>query len=64
MSSAVTAAYQFDKMILLLKTWMQVIPLPITLAIVAGSAGLVVLLTSGWVISVWKVSTQGVKTNE
>lgn len=64
MSSAVTAAYQFDKMIHLLKAWMQVIPLPITLAIVAGSAGLVVLLTSGWVISVWKVSTQGVKTNE
>jgi hypothetical protein len=64
MSSAVTAAYQFDQMIQLLKTWMQVIPVPITLAIVAGSAGLVVLLTSGWVISVWKVSTQGVKANE
>jgi hypothetical protein len=64
MASAVHAAYQFDTMIHLLKAWMQVIPLPITLAIVAGSASLVVLLTSGWVISVWKVSTQGVKANE
>jgi len=48
----------------MVKTWMHYIPLPITLAIVAGSASLVVLLTSGWIISVWKVSTQGVKTNE
>ena len=64
MASAVQAAYQFDTMLHLMKTWLQVIPLPITLAIVAGSASLVVLLTSGWVISVWKVTTQGVKANE
>ncbi|GAP20247.1 hypothetical protein [Leptolinea tardivitalis] len=64
MSSTIQAAFQLDNMLQMVKTWMHYIPLPITLAIVAGSASLVVLLTSGWIISVWKVSTQGVKTNE
>lgn len=64
MTSTINMAFQFDTMLHLLKTWAQIIPLPITLAIIAGSASLVVLLTSGWIISVWKVSTQGVKANE
>jgi hypothetical protein len=64
MGSIIGAAFQLDSMLHLIKAWIQIIPLPITLAIIAGSASLVVLLTSGWVISVWKISTQGVKTNE
>jgi hypothetical protein len=64
MSSVINAAFQLDSMLHLIKAWIQIIPLPITLAIFAGSASLVVLLTSGWIISVWKISTQGAKTNE
>jgi hypothetical protein len=64
MASTITAAFLLDSILQLIKTWLQIIPLPIILAIVAGSAGLVVLLTSGWIISVLKISAQGVKANE
>lgn len=64
MTSTINAVFQLDTMLQLIKTWLQIIPLPIILAIVAGSASLVVLLTSGWIISVLKISAQGVKTNE
>lgn len=64
MNSTINAAFQLDSLIQLIMTWIQVIPLPIILAIAAGSASLVILLTSGWVLSVWKISTQGVKVNE
>ncbi|NMB56153.1 MAG: hypothetical protein GYA15_15790 [Leptolinea sp.] len=64
MASTINMAFQLDSLLQLVKTWMQIIPLPITLAIIAGSAGLVVLLTSGWIFSIWKISAQGVKTNE
>ncbi len=64
MNSTINAAFQLDSLIQLIMTWIQVIPLPIILAIAAGSASLVILLTSGWVLSVWKISTQGVKANE
>jgi hypothetical protein len=64
MASTINVAFQLDSMLHLIKAWIQIIPLPITLAIFAGSASLVVLLTSGWIISVWKISTQGAKANE
>ncbi len=64
MTSTINTAFQFDSMLHLIKTWAQLIPLPIILALVAGSASLVVLLTSGWIVSVWKISTQGVKAHE
>ncbi|HEX7556007.1 MAG TPA: hypothetical protein VF338_05235 [Leptolinea sp.] len=64
MSTTIYAAFQFDALLHLLKTWFQYIPLPVTLAIAAGSASLVVLLTGSWIFSVWKVSTLGVKANE
>jgi hypothetical protein len=64
MSSTINVAFQLDTLIETLMAWFTIIPLPITLAIIAGSASLVVLLTSGWIISVWKVSSQGVRTHE
>ncbi len=64
MATTINMAFQIDNLVLTVMAWFQVIPLPITLAIIAGSASLVVLLTSGWVISVWKASTQGVKAHE
>lgn len=63
MNSTIFAAFQLENLVQLVMAWLQVIPLPIILAIAAGSASLVILLTGGWVLSVWKVSTQGVKAN-
>ncbi|NLF51248.1 MAG: hypothetical protein GX577_08935 [Leptolinea sp.] len=64
MAITINTAFQVDNLVQTVMTWFQIIPLPITLAILAGSASLVVLLTSGWIVSVWKASTLGVKTHE
>ncbi len=64
MAVTINAAFQVNNLVQTVMTWFQIIPLPITLAIIAGSASLVVLLTSGWIITVWKASTQGVKAHE
>jgi hypothetical protein len=64
MTSAITLVSRVDELIFLLQTWVHFIPWPVTLALAAISASLVILLTSGWVISVWKVSARGVKVYE
>lgn len=64
MAAAITLAFSIDELLVLLQTWAWFIPWPVTLALAAVAASLVVLLTSGWLITVWKVSTRGVKVNE
>jgi hypothetical protein len=64
MTSAISLAFRIDELLVLLQTWARFIPWPLTLAIAAIASSLVVLLTSGWLISVWKISTRGVKVYE
>jgi hypothetical protein len=64
MTSAISLAFRIDELLVLLQTWARFIPWPLTLGIAAIASSLVVLLTSGWLISVWKISTRGVKVYE
>jgi hypothetical protein len=64
MTTTIFLAFSIDELLVLLQTWVRYIPLPISLALAAIASSLVVLLTSGWLISVWKISTRGVKVNE
>jgi hypothetical protein len=64
MSSTISLAFRIDELMALLQIWVRYIPWPVSLALAAISASLVILLTSGWLISVWKVSTRGVKVYE
>jgi hypothetical protein len=64
MTSTISMAFRIDELIALLQIWARYIPWPVTMALAAITASLVILLTSGWLITVWKVSTRGVKVNE
>jgi hypothetical protein len=64
MTTAIGVAFNIDGLLVLLQTWTRFIPWPVSLALTATMSSLVVLLTSGWLISVWKFSTRGVKVYE
>lgn len=64
MTTTISLAFSIDELLVLLQTWAQFIPWPVSLALAAFASSIAVLLTSGWLISVWKISTQGVKVYE
>ena len=64
MVNTLDAVFKLDGLLITLQSWYRVIPWPLILIIAAGSAGLLVLMTGGWVISVWKLASYGVKINE
>lgn len=63
MVSIISIAFKVDELLVTMQTWARIVPLPVSIALAAATASLVILLTSGWAISVWKVSTRGAKVS-
>lgn len=64
MTNTISLAFGIDEFLVALKTWARYVPWPVSLTLGAVVSNMIVLITSAWLLSVWKVSTRGVKVYE
>jgi len=64
MTNAISLAFEIDELLVALKTWARYVPWPVSLTLGAVISNLVILISSAWLLSVWKVFTRGVKVHE
>ncbi|MEI8132276.1 MAG: hypothetical protein WCG34_07575 [Leptolinea sp.] len=64
MTNAISLAFGIDELLVALQAWARYVPWPVSLTLGAVISNLIILITSAWLLSVWKVTTRGVKVYE